>query len=248
MEIKEKNINILGIDFDFNIVYEEAKRVFLEHTKELDEKSLSLVLQNDNLFGINYIPELFFSDILKKIILYPTYDYLSEEQGLANLENLSKTKLRECDLSFENALGETFLKNDNYITYFSESFIIELNYISRENLFSISILNNDIQNIANTILHHYSYYVKRISKETGNSIEITKKIIPNIKNINTNLNEELFAWLKNKEINTEYKGITLKDIKDKYNQSYFQSLFDMSVIMSNDSFVDVFMDNQFKRK
>lgn len=248
MEIKDTKINILGIDIDFSNTFEEAKKTFSKYIKESDEKLLSLVLQNDNLFGINYIPELFFSDTLKKITLYPTYDYLSEEQGLANLENLSKTKLRECDLSFEKALGETPLKNDNYITYFSKSFIIELNYISRENLLSISILNNNIQNIVNTILHHYPYYTERISKETGNSIETTRKIIPNIKNINANLNKELFSWQPSEELNIKHRGITLEDIKNKYDQSYFQSLFDMSVIMSNDKYLIAFKNDNFKRK
>ena len=248
MEIKDKVVNILGIDFNFDIDYQKAKKIFNNHCTELDDKHLEIVLQTDDLFGAKYIPELRFSEKLKEIVLYPTYDYSSEEQGLADLENLSKTKLIECDLSFKNKLGETFLRNDNCITYLSESFIIELNYISRENSFSISIFNNSIQNIVSTILNHYSYFVEKISKETGNSIETTRKIISNMKNINANLNEELFAWLKGEELNTEYKGITLKDMKDKYSQSYFQSLFDMSVIMSNDSFVDVFKDNQFKRK
>lgn len=248
MEIRDKAINILGVDFDFDINYQEAKKIFCKHSTELDDEHLEIVLQADNLFGVEYIPELRFSEKLKRIVLYPTYDYSSEEQGLADLENLSKTKLVECDLSFKNELGETFLRNDNYITYLSESFIIELNYISRENSLSILILNNSIQNIVTTILNHYSYFVEKISRETGNSIETTRKIISNMKNINANLNEELFAWLKGEELNTVYKGITFKDIKDKYSQSYFQSLFDMSVIMSDDSFVNIFNENQPKRK
>ena len=256
MELSSGKMICFGKEFDFNSTYVEVKELMQGHIYDCNDRLELIDLQPEFSFGCDCFTTLTFENTLKRVHLSPLYEEYGENPDLRYRENDLSAKYRNKCIEYLNEkYGPTPLTNDeplklsdNHVIYFVDDFFVDLYYFGRDESFNIDIYNYTFLNINRTFHKYKDYYIDRIAKETNNTIELSTKIFRNIDNLNEMLTLPLIEWAKGNEMDYSYKGITIKEIAEKRQESYFQAMFEMSTLMKNDDYVEFFKNSSFKRK